>query len=449
MNSDAMKLHTIRAVFVLLLLSFVSFAQADGTPVIIIPGLTGSELVNDKTGELVWLKAGRSKDDDLRLPVSTNPLRARDALVPGDILRSVKLGIFPRTDIYGGLIDSFKNQSGYHEEYWDSPSDRGGEKAIYVFPYDWRLDNVENARKLIAKVEELKKRLKQPNLKFNIIGHSMGGIIARYAAMYGDSDLPAVGRKPVPTWAGAKHFNKIVLLGTPNEGSVLSLSSLISGYAVGGIQVNIPFVQNISQFDVFTIPSSYQLLPAPGTLQVVDEDFEPVNIDIYDPKTWSKYGWNPIDEKKFAKEFSAAERRAAPAFFAAMLSRAKRLHEALSVAADPKGIQFELVGSDCKETLDTIVVYRDPKSNSYKTLFKASGFTKAGGAKITSEELKPIMYGPGDGTVTQRSFEMRSQAKSGGSTLKAGPAKVACEDHQKLGANSELQVYLNNLFRGK
>ncbi|HMT07605.1 MAG TPA: hypothetical protein PKA82_06345 [Pyrinomonadaceae bacterium] len=439
----------MRAVVVLLLLVFGSLATFAQEPVILIPGLTGSELVNEKTGELVWLKAARSKDDDIRLPISTVPAKNRDALVPGDILRSVKLGIFPRIDVYSGLIDSFKNQSGYHEEYWDSPSEKGGEKAIYVFPYDWRLDNVVNARNLIRKVEELKKKLKKPDLKFNIIGHSMGGIIARYAAMYGDADLPVGTRKPVPTWAGARHFNKIVLLGTPNEGSALALSSLIDGYAVGGIQFNLPFVQNISEYDVFTVPSSYQLLPAPGTLQLVDENFEPVDVDIYDPKTWSKYGWNPIDRKKFAGEFSLVERRAAPAFFAAMLLRAKRLHEALAAKSEPKGVQFELVGSECKETLDTIVVYRDAKSNDYKTLFKASGFTKNGGTKVTSDELKPIMYAAGDGTVTQRSFEMRSQTKLSGTTLKSGPVKAACEDHQKLGANEELQLYLNNLLGGK
>jgi len=449
MNSDAKQLTIQRVVFVLLLLVVSSFALRAQEPVIIIPGLTGSELVNENTGELVWLKAARSKDDDIRLPISTVPGKNRDALVAGDILRSVKLGIFPRIDVYGGLVDSFKNQSGYHEEYWDSPSERGGEKAIYVFPYDWRLDNVENARKLIEKVEELKKKLKKPDLKFNIIGHSMGGLIARYAAMYGDADLPAAGRKAMPTWAGAKHFSKIVLLGTPNEGSALAISSLTNGYAVGGIQFNLPFVQNISEYDVFTIPSSYQLLPAPGTLQIVDENFEPLDIDIYDAKTWSKYDWNPIDRKKFADEFTLAERRAAPAFFAAMLSRAKRFHEALAAKSEPKGVKFELAGSECKETLDTIVVYRDAKSNEYKTLFKPSGFTKVGGTKITSEELRSIMYGAGDGTVTQRSFEVKTQTRLNGTTLKAGAPKIACEDHQKLGANEELQLYLNKLFSGK
>jgi alpha-beta hydrolase superfamily lysophospholipase len=35
---------------------------------------------------------------------------------------------------------------------------------------------------LINRIDELKSKLKRPDLKFNIIAHSMGGLIARYAA---------------------------------------------------------------------------------------------------------------------------------------------------------------------------------------------------------------------------------------------------------------------------
>ena len=47
----------------------------------------------------------------------------------------------------------------------------------------------------------------------------MGGLIARYAAMYGDADLPADDVSLKPTWAGAADINKIIMLGVPNEGS--------------------------------------------------------------------------------------------------------------------------------------------------------------------------------------------------------------------------------------
>lgn len=327
-------------------------------PVILIPGVTGSQLVNKRTGETVWLRTRRSKVDDMRLPLLADPLKTRDDLVAGDILRSVKINIIPRIDVYQGLIDAFKTRAGYHEESWDSPTSAGAEKSIYVFPYDWRLDNVETARQLVRKIEALRRKLKKPGLKFDVIAHSMGGLVARYAAMYGEADLVPVGRKPVPTWPGAKVFDRIVLLGTPNEGSPLALGAFVNGFSLGPININLPFVQNVSKFDVFTIPSAYELLPAPGTFRVVDQNFDPMDVDLYDPKTWTRFGWNAIDDPKFTKEFSAAEQKIATTFFTSMLLRAKRLHEALAVAAPATPVvKIDIVGAECKDTLDTVVIY--------------------------------------------------------------------------------------------
>src|SRR5690606_40453739 len=53
-------------------------------PVIIIPGITGSELINKNTGKTVWFSRSRDGDDDLRLPVSPNLAANRDTLVVGD-----------------------------------------------------------------------------------------------------------------------------------------------------------------------------------------------------------------------------------------------------------------------------------------------------------------------------------------------------------------------------
>jgi hypothetical protein len=66
-------------------------------PVIVIPGLTGSELVSSKNGSVVWFKVRRSKTDDLSLPISPNIAANRDSLVARDILRSVRLGFFKKT----------------------------------------------------------------------------------------------------------------------------------------------------------------------------------------------------------------------------------------------------------------------------------------------------------------------------------------------------------------
>ncbi|HEY0048831.1 MAG TPA: hypothetical protein VGB68_06085 [Pyrinomonadaceae bacterium] len=409
-------------------------AKTGKMPVIIIPGLIGSELVNRETGESVWFHLQRAKKDDLRLPISANIARNRDNLVTGDILRNVKLVKFlPETQIYERLIEALK-ADGYAEAKWDAPA---ATDVFYVFPYDWRRDNVESARILIQKIQSAKTKLRNPNLKFNIIAHSMGGLISRYAVMYGNTDLPAGKRRIVPNWAGAKHFNKVFLVGTPNEGSLPSLNSLINGFSFLGGGLNLPFVQNLTRFDIFTIPAIYQLLPQAGTLRAFDENLKPLEIDIYNVETWEKYEWAAYQDEDFPKKFSAAEQRNARAYLRAVLERARRFHEALrstSLTKSPVPVYF--LGAECKPTLDGMVIYRDAKKNVWRTLFKPDSFERADGTKVTDKELEPLLYSPGDGTVTKRSFLTAAIRNISNNEQTSFPV---CEEHQNLTGNAEIQ----------
>lgn len=418
-------------------------------PVILVPGLTGSELIDGKTGTKVWFKLRHVRDNDLRLPISPNIAANHDDLKPGDIIRDVKPGILPRIDVYGGFIASLIAQGGYREGRWDSPPARGYENTIYVFPYDWRRDNVENARLLIRQIETLKRKLRRPNLKFDVIGHSMGGLIARYAAMYGDADLPATATAS-PTWAGAKDISRLIIMGTPNEGSPLSLKDLISGFSLLGVEVPLPFVRNMSKFDVFTIPAAYELLPAPGTLKAYDDELRPINIDLYDPATWTKYGWNVIDDKDFGKQFSDAEQKVARAYFAAVLERGKRFQLSLDgVTIGNSPVKIDMIGSSCKDTLDAMVLYQK-KDGKWDTVFKADSFESSVGRKITTEELRSRLYGPGDGVVTRRSFktETLSQADGVDSILFPTSTTWVCEGHNKLPSNTDVQAKVVAILTG-
>ncbi len=55
-------------------------------PIIVVPGLLGTELVNQRTGEVVWPALRRCSDDELDLPVSPNLAANRDGLRPGNII---------------------------------------------------------------------------------------------------------------------------------------------------------------------------------------------------------------------------------------------------------------------------------------------------------------------------------------------------------------------------
>jgi len=426
------------ALTVVIAAALCAFAQSRN-PVILIPGLTGSELINSKTGEKVWFKLRRAKGDDLRLPISPNIAANKDSLVPGDIIRDVKAGILPRADVYGGFIASLVS-NGYREGRWDAPPSRGFENTVYVFPYDWRLDIVENSRRLIRNIETLKRRLKRPNLKFDVIGHSMGGLIARYAVMYGDSELP-VGGNSAPTWAGAKSISKLVVLGTPNEGSPLSLRDMVNGFALVGVEINLPFVQSMSKFDVFTIPAAYELLPAPGTVKAYDQDLKPVELDLYDPATWSKYGWDVTADEDFAKEFSPIEQRGAKAFFRTMLERGRSLHAALDGTITDPTVPMYMIGAECRDTLDAVVLYQK-KDGKWDAVFKADSFETPAGKKVTSEELKAKIYAPGDGVVTKRSFSAATLAQTGGveSILASASVTYVCEGHSKLPSSPDVQA---------
>lgn len=443
--------NTTRRTFVGLLIGLAcvsySFAQSRN-PMILVPGLTGSELRDSKTKEKVWIRAFKSdKSDDIRLPLSTDIAAMGDDLVAGDVIRNVEIAGVNVRDVYGGFVKRMTS-AGYHEEKWDAVPAKGIDNALYVFPYDWRLDNVANARLLVRSIEALKAKLKRPDLKFDIVAHSMGGLISRYAAMYGDADLPA--ENSMPTWAGARDIDKVFLLGVPNEGAISSLDALLNGASFGGIRIDLPFVQDTSRFTVFTVPSTYQLLPAPGTLKVFDERLQSVEIDLYDPKVWTRYGWNPIDDDKFPDNFNIGERRVAQQYFEAALSRAKRLHDALA-AGDGKTstVTFITVGSDCKPAPDAIVIYRDHLNARWKTLFKPKGFTRSDGQKVSDSDLKKIMLATGDGVVTQRSSETRTQSQmlKVSSVLGAQPGKYFCDDHNRLAADDEIQAYILQVLK--
>jgi len=441
---------SLRVGVMLIALSFCLYSQ-DKNPLILIPGLAGSELRHKTTNEKIWFKTFKSKSEDLRLPLFVDPTKSRDDLVATDALRNVKVAGFPVYDVYGDFINGMEQRGGYHEEKWDTPSADGYKDSLYIFAYDWRLDNVENARLLIRKIEALQLKLKKPELKFDIVAHSMGGIISRYAAMYGDTDLPARG-VPRLTWAGARFFGKIVLLGTPNEGSVNALSALVNGYSLGSVRLDLPFVQDSSKFMAFTIPAAYELLPAPGTLRAFDEKLNPISIDIYDPRVWAKYGWKLTADKKFTKHFDPAERKIAEPYFAAVLDRSKRLHEALRAAhGQTGGISFYLIGSDCKTAEDAIVVYRSGKADEWKTIFRPKDFKLSDGTKVSSEDLKKIMIAQGDGLVTSRSLQARTESQEVGVASIIGSKEDAmfCEDHNRLAASDKIQDHIIGLLTGK
>ena len=422
-------------------------ASGPKNPVIIIPGITGSNLWNKKTNKEVWFKLTRAKDDDIRLPMSPNLDQNRDMLESRDIIRSVKIASFlPEIEIYERLIYALETRGGYHEAKWDDSGKNAAQDSFFVFPYDWRRDNVENARLLIKRIETLKAKLKKPNLKFNVIAHSMGGLIARYAAMYGDADIPAGAIQP--SWAGAKDLDKIFLLGTPNDGSILALRALLQGQTISNT-LPIPILQTFTRFDAFTIPSIFQMLPTDGGMTVYDENFKPLKIDVYDPNAWDEYDWSIWDDPEYNERFSIEERKNARPYFLAALARARRFQEAIRAVRPGKPpIGFYLIGGDCKETATAAVVLWDEKHKRWETMIRPRSFTRTDGTRVTEEEVKAKLTSKGDGTVTLQSLiDALAPVDLRNSYLPVAGDMFQCEDHTRLVSNAEIQDKLLALLK--
>src|SRR5215475_13394617 len=125
-------------------------------PVIFIPGMLGSRLVNRRTGEVVWpdlLVDG----DEIALPISSPVLTQNiDEVVATEILEEAKVSaLIPEISVYGPLLEALERYGGYKRASFDSPPPGGDCDTLYLFPYDWRRDVVESARALGCMIEEL------------------------------------------------------------------------------------------------------------------------------------------------------------------------------------------------------------------------------------------------------------------------------------------------------
>ena len=375
-------------------------------PVIVIPGVLGSKLVEPESGRVVWgaflgSYADPRRDDGARLVAL--PMREgaalrelRDDNVPDGVLESVRvslLGLPVEQQAYVGILRSL-GVGGYRDQQLGEAGviDYGSDHfTCFQFDYDWRRDNVENAQRLHAFIlekrayvqEELKKRygIDAKDLRFDIVAHSMGGLLARYYLRYGDRDLPADGSLPPITWEGTRHVQRLVMVGTPNAGSLVGLRNLVEGTQLSFV------LPRYAPALLGTMPAIYQLLPRTRHRAIVDAQGTPV--DAFDPATWERFRWglaspdaDPVLERLLPDETPDARRGIAREHLAKSLERARRFHAALDVPAMPPAHSaLHLFAGDARPTPAVMAVEDDG-------------------------DLRVMHHAPGDDTVLRSSAVM-------------------------------------------
>ena len=381
--------------------------QGDRTPVILIHGLWGAEL-RSKTekSDRIWgdfscfAPTAEKKFAAMALSPDANSNIA--PLAAADILRRVHCNFFGwdfSIDVYSGILD-FLQTLGFVPE--KTPLPPGNHYCtLFIYYYDWRKSIDENAAGLAEFIDEKKAYLERQfkdcpkhrgkEVRFDLIGHSMGGLIARYYAEYG---LQKLGGKndPLPqrNWYGSGNIRKLIMIGTPNSGYVDTLWEMVNGVRFD------PAAPICPAGVLSTFPSYYQMLPDVSDLTVKFAENSKA-ADIFDINLWQKYQWGLLADNQFnrqllAKMFPALpekERNAAAAeYMNTLLNKASRFKLLFSrpIGITPEPLKYYLFASAGFATNSSLEIDEN-----------------SGGLRIKSSA-------PGDGKVTLRSagFE-RSQ----------------------------------------
>lgn len=376
-------------------------------PVIVIPGILGSRLVEEDTGRVVWGAfagdyANPEKADGARLfalPMAEGvPLQDLvDNVRPDGALDRIRVSLFGLpieqaaylhilgTLGVGGYRDLSLGKSGaidYGNDHY----------TCFQFDYDWRRDLAENAQRFHEFLEETRMNVAESRrqrygieaseVRFDIVAHSMGGLLTRYYLRFGGADLPQDGSIPDVTWAGTELVDRVVLVGTPNAGSTKSLSQLVDG---------VQFASILPKYEpalVGTEPAVYQLLPRLRHRRVVYDHDRSRDVDFFDIQTWIRHGWGLAGEdqdrvlQRLLPDVESRDdrRRIALDHLQKCLMRARQFHEAMDQpVTQPADLELFLIAGDAVGT-DQIL-------------------------SVDSEtgRLSVHEQGPGDGTVTRQS----------------------------------------------
>jgi pimeloyl-ACP methyl ester carboxylesterase len=362
---------------------------ASRRPLITIPGILGSRLRLGPDGDFIWGGPRRLSLDtntpdaisDLSLPIGdgTAPLNTlTDGVDPSGVLRRANariLGATVEEEVYDGLVTSL-NAGGYQfsRTLEEEKARRGENPGSLEFPYDWRRDIVEAARALDAFVERKAQQVHRvrkaafgeaidpDRIRFDVVAHSMGGLVLRYWMMYGAQDLPDDGSLPELTWVGARRTACAIFVAPPNLGSVSSMVSIVDGREFGLFQPFYPPALVGSHVAI------YQLMPRARHNRVLAGSATGSSVgDIYDAALWEDNRWGLMDPSQdeilavlLPKARDSVERRRrARSHLQQVLDRAEQFHRAIDRPGTPRGTDMFLVVGTGLDTEATAILDPD------------------------------------------------------------------------------------------
>jgi triacylglycerol esterase/lipase EstA (alpha/beta hydrolase family) len=227
------------------------------TPVLIIPGVLGTEIW--KGVEKLWIDLARNLTDlgdqfmdPLQFDEDLNPIDQN--LTVGSVIGKSEFGPFA-FDYTDALVKEFENQ-GYVKNI-----------DLFLFPYDWRYGvSNDNVNLLKQKIQSIVNQT--GSNKIDVVAHSTGGLLVK---------------KYVMNFPDSHHVDKAVFVGVPNTGAPKAIKVFLQGDNFG-----IPWLADAEMKKIAeNLPVVYDLSPSEqyfnqkGSYVRVIED-KTFSIDIKD-----------------------------------------------------------------------------------------------------------------------------------------------------------------------
>lgn len=402
-------------------------------PVIVIPGLMASTLVDAHSGEELWPGplSSLAFSDYARL-ARIGPAREQDNGVRAGALIHQLGGI----DIYGELLGALEGAGRFKPGIPGEAPPATARRRYYTLPYDWRLPNIVAVRQLHALIDQVRRDFNDPTLRVDIIAHSNGGLIVNYYLRYGPDD---VLETPAPTpWAeGALRVRRVAMLGTPNLGSVVSLRRLQHGYRFNLRTVPIEALASFSPV--------FETLPHPWTQVVHDREGRVLPLDLYDPAIWRDNRWSVFSPEVEARvratwgedEGGKLAISVMQANFESNLRRARRFNEVLTRPFPSEGLRMAAFGGDCEQTPSAAVL--EVRDELAVLAFEPGDIEEP----VKGVDYAALMKAAGDGLVTRESQDAAAQG-----FVPLSQTFFLCENHARLLANRFFQNNLLNFLLG-
>ena len=324
-------------------------------PLVVIPGAYGSLLREARSGREIWpgpaWRVLFSRYETLAVAFDEDSLEPVAGAVEAPSVLPERLG----KDFYGELLRTLERYGGYERcSPGRAPAAR---RSYYVLSYDWRLDNTLAARGLHELIEQIRRDHRDPALPVDVLAHSNGGLVARYFARFGSAALPEEGT-PTPESAPAAPIRRMLLVGTPNLGTLQPVLAGIRGDEMG--------LQRVPQEVAATASGGLQLMPHPAEPWLASVRGRTLARDVFDLDTWRELRWCLFDpvvrERTIAHHGGGAAGRrylaALERYFARHLGRARRFATLLAEPSPAGDARPYLFGGDCHHTLARLVVER-------------------------------------------------------------------------------------------